>query len=503
MPSEEELAQARPAGNAAHAVPPESSGAAAPGAPEPDSTHGFRLSQNPRYPIGIQVLMALALATVACIGLYQVRNLVAPAFFALTLVLTVRPIQRALVRVGVPKWLSATITILVIILVLGGVVGLFAWTMTELPATLADYTNRFEALTNDVFDFLESRGFGTDRLQEEITKNFSVASVVGTLSSVFSSVSSVSSALLVIGVSVLFVTMDMGTMDARAKIVEEHDSQIFNSLAAFEGRVRQYWLVSSIFGAIVAVVDGIVLAALGLPMAPAWAMLSFITNYIPNIGFVIGLIPPALLGLVHSGPLTALWVIVAYSVINASIQGVFQPKVTGDAVGLSATATFASLLFWALVMGPLGTILAVPLTLFAKTILIDASPATRWLEVFLVPDDVASQKLEAGFYDEKDPAPDTFVDFAAAVLQQGLASQSDSRDMASMLRSWYRSRDRDEDPDPEWEDDEATEGPDAPADKARADATADEARRDAEPDAESATEPDAGPDAAGSRRRGK
>ena len=451
MRRDDEL-QARPAGDGAGAT----SGT---GSSESESPRGFRLQQNPRYPVGVKVLMACALATVACIGLYQVRNLVAPAFFALTLVLTVRPIQRALIRSGVAKWLAATITILVIILVLGGVVGLFAWTMTDLPSMLGDYTHRFEALTNDVFDFLESKGFGTDRLQEEITKNFSVSSVIGTLSSVFSSVSSVSSALLVICVAVLFVTMDMNTMDARARIAENHDATIFHSLAAFEGRVRQYWLVSTIFGAIVAVIDGIVLAFLGVPMAPAWAMLSFITNYIPNIGFVIGLIPPALLGLVHSGPWTALWVVVAYSAINASIQGVFQPKVTGDAVGLSATTTFVSLLFWALVVGPLGTILAVPLTLFAKTILIDASPTTRWLEVFLIPDDVAAKKLEAGFYDELSPAQDTFVDFTATVLQPSESHESghSDRDLASVLRSWYRSRDRDGHEAKDWNEEASSE----------------------------------------------
>lgn len=403
-----------------------------------DQPRGIRLRRGGAFPAGIKVLLAAALATVACVGLYQVRNLVAPAFFALTLVLTVRPIQRALIRARVPKWLAGTITILVIILVLGGVIGLFAWTMADLPATLSDYTNRFEALTNDVLTFLDNRGFSTDRLQEEITKNFSVTSVMSTLSSVFSSVTSVGSALLVISVCVLFVTMDMGTMDARARIVENHDSSIFHSLAAFEGRVRQYWLVSTIFGAIVAIIDGVVLALLGVPMAPAWAMLSFITNYIPNIGFVIGLIPPALLGLVDGGWLTALWVVIAYSAINATIQGVIQPKYTGDAVGLSATMTFISLLFWALVVGPLGTILAVPLTLFAKTILVDTSPSTRWLEVFLIPDDVAEQKLEAGFYDETDPAHDTFVDFTATVLNDR-PDREHSRDHSSVLRPWHRA----------------------------------------------------------------
>ena len=80
-------------------------------------------------------------------------------------------------------------------------------------------------------------------------------------------------------------------------------------------------------------------------------LLSFITNYIPNIGFVLGLIPPALLALLQGGVRQAVLVIVAYSVINVMIQSLLQPKFVGDAVGLSVTLTFLSLVFWTRVSG--------------------------------------------------------------------------------------------------------------------------------------------------------
>ena len=130
--------------------------------------------------------------------------------------------------------------------------------------------------------------------------------------------------------------------------------------------------------------------------------MSFITNYIPNIGFFIGLIPPALLALVDSGPWTALWVVVAYAALNFVIQTLIQPKFTGDAVGLNTTTTFLSLLFWAEVIGALGTILAIPLTLFVKALLIDSDPRSRWVSIFLsagdapvrAPDEIEPEVLE-------------------------------------------------------------------------------------------------------------
>ena len=74
-----------------------------------------------------------------------------------------------------------------------------------------------------------------------------------------------------------------------------------------------------------------------------------------------------------------LGVIAVYCLVNVVIQSVIQPKVVGDAVGLSATLTFLSLVFWAWVLGPLGALLAIPLSLLVKALLIDIDPSTRWL----------------------------------------------------------------------------------------------------------------------------
>ncbi len=133
------------------------------------------------------------------------------------------------------------------------------------------------------------------------------------------------------------------------------------------------------FGFIVAVLDTIALYLLDIPAPLLWGLLAFLTNYIPNIGFIIGLIPPAILGLLEGGPGLMLAVIAVYSVLNVIIQSGIQPKVVGDAVGLSTTLTFVSLVFWAWVLGPLGALLAIPLSLLVKAVLIDADPDSRWM----------------------------------------------------------------------------------------------------------------------------
>ena len=132
-----------------------------------------------------------------------------------------------------------------------------------------------------------------------------------------------------------------------------------------------------------AALDTTFLWLVGVPLPLLWGLLAFITNYIPNVGFIIGVIPPALLGLLEGGPGLMLGVIVAYSVINFVIQSIIQPKFVSDAVNLSLTATFLSLVFWTFVIGPVGAILAVPLTLLSKALLFDADPSTRWMSSLL------------------------------------------------------------------------------------------------------------------------
>ena len=122
---------------------------------------------------------------------------------------------------------------------------------------------------------------------------------------------------------------------------------------------------------------------LGIPAAGLWALLAFVTNYCPNVGFLIGLIPPTILGLLVGGPRLAIAVIAVYCVVNFIIQSVLQPRFVGEAVGLTTTMSFLSLIIWAYILGPIGAILAIPASLLVKALLVDMDPDAQWLGLFL------------------------------------------------------------------------------------------------------------------------
>ena len=198
-----------------------------------------------------------------------------------------------------------------------------------------------------------------------------------------SGLGSILTSLIFILALLLFLTAESGGTSRRMNMIGSERPHMIGALQGFVHGTRSYLMVTAVFGLIVAVLDSTALAIMGVPLVVLWGVLAFITNFIPNIGFVIGLVPPALVALLTGGWQLALAVVVVYCVLNMVIQSLIQPRFIGDSVGLSATVTFVALLFWAWVLGPLGALLAIPVTLLLKAVLVDSDPRTRWVEALL------------------------------------------------------------------------------------------------------------------------
>lgn len=333
-------------------------------------------------PRGAIVLVSIAGIVVAVAGIRSVSSLVAPIFLALMLTVAVAPAAGWMRRKGLPAWL-AFVTVLV--LVHGILVGLFAslaYSVARLATILPNYSDKFNDLVASFQRFLTSHGVSEQKVHDML-HNIDSSKIIGAATDLLQSTAGVASSLVLILALLLFMAADSVGFGDRMEYLRAERPDIASAFSAFAQATRSYLWVSTLFGLIVAVFDSVALAIIGIPLPILWGLLSFITNYIPNIGFVIGVIPPALLGLLDGGVPTMLVVIVVYSVINVVIQSVIQPKFVGDAVGLSTTLTFVSLLFWAWVLGPLGAILAVPLTIMCKVLLLDIDPSTRWVDVLL------------------------------------------------------------------------------------------------------------------------
>ncbi|MEU8611575.1 AI-2E family transporter [Actinoplanes sp. NPDC048791] len=329
-------------------------------------------------PRGVVVLLGLACTVVAVAGMRSVSDILGPVLLALMLTVTASPIGSWLRRHGAPAWTAGLALIVTVYLILLGLGGALGFALARLIDLMPQNQAHIAQLRADATRTLDGVGIGPQQVQE-LTAPVRADGVADLVHAVLGGALGVLSNGFFLLAVLLFLCLDAVHFPARLRRAARERPEVVGALRGFAQGTRRYLLVSTIFGIIVAVIDTLMLWALGIPLPLLWGLLSFITNYIPNIGFVVGLVPPALLGLLEGGPRLMLAVIALYCLVNFVIQSVIQPKIVGDAVGLSASVSFLSLVFWTWVLGPLGALLAIPLSLLTKGLLVDIDPATRWI----------------------------------------------------------------------------------------------------------------------------
>jgi AI-2 transport protein TqsA len=336
----------------------------------------------PVVPRGLVVLLGAAALVVVAAGLRSMAWLIGPGFLALIIVVTLAPVQQWFRRHGWPGWAVTLVLLVAVYAVVLGLAMSIAVSVARLATALPQYAGQSAGLTQGATSVMARFGVGPEELRT-VADSLDLGKLAGLLSAFLASIAGLAGNLVFLLTLLLFLSVETSGAGARIGLIASDRPAVGAALNSFARGTRQYLAVSTIFGLIVAVLDTIALAVVGIPLAVTWGLLSFVTNYIPNIGFLIGVIPPALLGLLVGGPEKMVLVIVLYAVLNFVVQSLIQPRFVGDAVGLSVTVTFVALAFWTWLLGPLGAILAIPLTLLAKVLLVDVDPRAGWADALL------------------------------------------------------------------------------------------------------------------------
>jgi AI-2 transport protein TqsA len=330
-----------------------------------------------KLPRGLIILGTLAAVSITVAGLRGASGILGPIFLALVLTILVHPVRTRVLARGAPAWLGTVTAMVTVYLLLLGLGAALVVAVGRFATLVPTYADDFDGLIDDVRTGLSNAGVGSDQtknLTDSLDLNQLASYLTGVLGNFFDTLSSLSFALALL----FFMALEASMFTDRMRRALDDGGALAASLQSFAQGTRTYLIVSTIFGLIVAVIDTLFLWLIDIPAPLLWGLLAFVTNYIPNIGFVIGLVPPALLALFEGGVTRMLIVIAVYSLVNFVIQSIIQPKYVGDAVGLSGTITMISLVFWGWVFGALGALLAVPLTLLAKALLVDIDPPVRW-----------------------------------------------------------------------------------------------------------------------------
>lgn len=332
---------------------------------------------------GTKALITLAAAVIVLVGLSRISAIIGPVFLALVLTICVYPLKQRLMARGVPALLAGVGTILCVYAIIGALVASLWVSALQLTRLLPQFAPQIADLGADLQLFLhDTLGIGEEQVRAMVDA-VDLRVLLNTAYNLLGSAVNVGSGLIFLLLLVLFMSIDATYFPTILAVVQESRAPLVDALGNFAKLSRSFMIMTTIFGAIVAALNLALMLILGVPGAGLWALLSFVCGFIPFIGFWISLVPAAIMALLAGGLPTFIAVVAFYGVINSLIQSIIQPKFVSGSVNLNLTLTFLSVIFWSALLGPLGALMAVPLSLFTRALLVDAHPESAWMRPFM------------------------------------------------------------------------------------------------------------------------
>ena len=202
-----------------------------------------------------------------------------------------------------------------------------------------------------------------------------LGNVLGAIANTFSN-------WIVVALLVAFMLADFHNLDERLARAFKTSTQV-DTVMNMTKSLRRYVSLTTYIGLITGIIDAVFLMMLGVDFAILWGLVGFLMNYIPNLGIWISIIPPSVLAFLEFGWQRGLIVVIGFTIINSIIENIFKPKMMGDNLNISPLFIMLSLVLWSFVLGPLGTILAIPMTLIITKLVLESASETQWLAVLM------------------------------------------------------------------------------------------------------------------------
>ena len=280
-------------------------------------------------------------------------------------------------RKGVNKTLANIIIVLLVVAIAGLVVLVISATLSNFVEKLPLYQHKFEEVWNNMI----SRFYEYGIIDHEIAfdDKFKSNNLLPMAAPLASSVGSLVSGVFVVFFFFIFMTMESDMFIRKLSYVSKNSSKDAERVVH---QLRNYFGIKTLTSLGTGVAIGIMLYFMGIDFPVLWGFLAFLLNYIPSIGSFIAAIPAVFIAIVMQGPGTALMVMLAYLVINTIIGNVIEPQLMGKNLGISPLIVFFSMIFFGYILGPIGMLIATPLTIIIK-ILFDSRDVTRNLGIML------------------------------------------------------------------------------------------------------------------------
>jgi predicted PurR-regulated permease PerM len=329
---------------------------------------------------GIRILISTAALIIIIAGITLAQSVVVLMLVSFFIALLATPPVLWLKGKKIPSVLAVTIVMGVIILILlligaqiGSSINNFTNELPHLQERVREQVLQLSALLRSK-GFSETQKFLLDYVNAEALMNFSAGLISG--------LGALITDLILILLTVAFILLEVSSFPKKLRAILGDPEQAFPRFTRFVVDMKRYMVLKTLINLAAGILIAVWMFILGVQYPVLWGTLAFLLHYIPNIGSVIAVIPAALMALVQLGMGSALLVVAGNIFIGFIIGNIIEPRLMGRRLGLSTLFVFLSLIFWGSILGVIGAILSIPLTMTLK-FAFESNESTRWIALLL------------------------------------------------------------------------------------------------------------------------
>jgi AI-2 transport protein TqsA len=337
------------------------------------------MDDNRQRPARVPAILMLASFVIVVAGMKAASSILVPFFLAVFIAVICTPPLFWLQRKGVPKALALVLILVAVLLVGLFFMVLLAPSLDKFLTSLPGYQDRLSTHIATLISWLREKGVN---IPVEEAPRLHPGWVMNFAGGIFSALSGVLTNAILLLLTVVFILLEAADFPKKLRVVLKKPERSLSTMEKFSRSAKRYLVIKTVISAAIGLVIWLWLLILGVDYPVLWGTLSFLLNYVPNIGSIIAALPVALLALVQLGVGSALLTILGFFVVHMVVGNIIEPKLTGKGMSLSTLVVFLSLVFWGWILGPIGMILSVPMTSLAK-IALESYENTRQLALLL------------------------------------------------------------------------------------------------------------------------
>ncbi len=341
---------------------------------------------------GTRILVAVAALAIITASIHLAQSVMEFILIAVFLAAIGAPSVLWLERKRVP-YTAAVLIVVAGMAAVFAVIGVLVGTsLNSFYADLPEYQVRLQKHVSSLQTFLATKGIRFadsiqfDPVTPETVRRLTASLLAGLGSTLFE--------VVLVLLTVTFILLEASSFPAKLRAVLGQPQRDFHAFMRFVYDINRYMGIKTVISMTAGVLIGIWLWILGVDFPILWGFLAFLLHYVPNIGALISSVPAVSLALIQLGIGPAALAASGYLSVNFILGNVVEPMLMGRRLGLSTLVVFLSLIFWGGLLGLIGVVLCIPLTMTLKFVC-ENNKSTQWIAVLLGPEMCPSPALPA------------------------------------------------------------------------------------------------------------